>query len=387
MKHLKTFSLVVLTLYALGVSSDAWSAATERVESAPDWKTEALRRINEPLKVDIRWNVNSSQEEPGMILSLEDGNVTFVQTNSGGQASVAREALGSFYFGSKFDEPVLAALRRVGRDLFTEQDLDALRDVTYPMCRFLSIPEANCNMHQTVLKFCQGLIQLGYLEEAAFYFQYIPMELVGLNFEELALQLAHLLLDEGNLDLGVDVVKGVPVEQINAANLASLAEFAHRLREFDEYRIAMGIYKRMLANSQQADDEPQYWFYYCEIALNEAQEDHEYIQKITTLDPSNRFFSLQQLIAGRYYLDRNFVDQAMRAIAKGVAFAKPVDRWTPELMYYSSRTYRALKMPEVADAILKEIVLFFPHSHWAELSQKILPKVQPSIINTLNPPR
>ena len=83
MTHFKIYTIALIALGASTTASQSF-AAEEQIAAeeqfavgTPEWKIEAKRRIDQPLKVNIRWNVESDEGEPGLILSLKDDNVVF----------------------------------------------------------------------------------------------------------------------------------------------------------------------------------------------------------------------------------------------------------------------------------------------------------------------
>lgn len=340
--------------------------SAQKAETMPEWKRYALDRISRPLLIDILWNKQSDTSEPGLILGLEGDRVVFRQDSTGGEASIKKDELGQLYFKATLPDYYIKAMNRAGTKRFKEEDLEQMRKHSYAMCRFLSIPEAHCNLHKATLQFAKGLIQLDHLEEAALLYEYIPTELVGLNFEQQGLILVTRLLDVRKDTIALQVLEGLPIEKLNPANLRAAMPILHRYRDYGYYAESKALYQRILKNERRVDDEAQYWIYYCDIALNQAQKDHKFADAVGSLTPESPFFALQQLILGRYYLDRNFVPEAMREISYGIAYAKPTQNWTPELMYRCAQAYSLIEEEATAVAVSNEIVLFFPTSYWAE---------------------
>ncbi len=336
-----------------------------RAETA-QWKDKVLQLIQQPLEISL----NSSSKKNTMVLvGMDEGNLLFSLGLGAGEGMLPIAGLEEVWITAKTPKDYNKALGAVGGDTFSDLDLDILRQGAYPMLRFVSLSEDKCSFRNSIQKLLEGQLQLGYLDEATFLLEQLDFEMFGPSLEELAMSLSGTLWEEERRDLSIRVMQSIPLEQINFSSLESVLSVAEVLRRQEYYEEVINIYSRLSKNESLENIEPILWLYYCELETGVYDNDTTFQEKVKLVETENRLYSLQQLVLGMYFMKIKQQKGAMQAVSEGVAYATPMDPWTPELMYRSAQLYEALDLSAIATAVYSETTLFFPHSRWSKLAQ------------------
>ncbi|MEN8663037.1 MAG: tetratricopeptide repeat protein [Lentimonas sp.] len=364
MKHFNKRLLPFIAGFALSIGLDSTAGAA-------DWQKKADRLSSQPLSVS--WTNNGAVSQINLV-EIRDGFLAFNATGQPGEASMPLNTLGEIWFTHSSSPEYNKAIGIIEKDNFNLQHLELLRQTAYPMVRFLDIPQKNCAFVAVVSNLVTGLINLGQLDEATSLIGQLDISQLGPEFEKKAIQLAQALVDEDAHAKAVEVIKQVPVDKIDLSNTDIIFVLAHTLREQENFTDARNIYQQLSQNKAIESKESEYWSYYCGLNLGELIEDHTFDKKAAVIEPGDAHFPLQQLVLGIYYAKREQGKEAMRAISQGIAFATPVEPWTPELMYRSALAYEKVKMTDISKSVFEETVRFFPNSKWAASAQQELDK-------------
>lgn len=368
MKHFKPRLLPLIAGFVLSVAF-ATTASANALNA--DWQKNAAQAIAQPMSVS--WKNNGAVSRINLV-ELRDGFLVFKVPGQPGEASMPIDTLLDIWFSHDTSDEYNKAIGLIGKETFNLQHLDLLRQTAYPMVRFLEIPQKNCGFVSVVGDFAAGLIQLGQLDEAGFLIGQLNIGKLGPEFEEKAIQLAQAYVDQNAHAKAIEVIKKVPIDKIDLSNTDLIFGLAHTLREQENYDDARNIYQQLSQNTAIKNNEAEYWSYYCGLYQGEIIDDHSFAEKSATIQPGKPHFSLQQLVLGIYFAKREQNKEAMRAISQGIAFATPVEAWTPELMYRSGQAYENMDMSDISKSVFEETVRFFPSSKWAAFAQNELNK-------------
>ena len=330
------------------------------------WETSAKSMMREKLTID--WLINSKKSKINLV-GIENNQLLFNVPGQPGEASMPLDSLSEIYFADPPNSEYETSIGLIGNEAFNLQHLEAIRRKAYPRLRFVEIPRANSAFADTVRNLLDGLIQVGRYNEAIFVLEQLDVGKLGPDFEKEAIRLALILSNSEQQNAALKVIQRVPIERVDVSNLDFIIELAHALREQENYKTAQSIYKQIAANPENFSEEAKYWTYYCSLKQGQHIEDHTFAFNIATIKAGEETFPLQQLVLGNYYIQREQIKEAMRAISQGIAFARPTETWTPELMYRSGQIYKRYEMPEIAQSVFKETILFFPTTKWAEAAQ------------------
>lgn len=369
MKHFNQRILPLIAGFAISIGFTATAAAADA--STPDWQSKATSLSAQPLHVS--WKNNGAVSRINLV-ELRDGFLAFNVAGQSGEASMPINTLGDIWFTHETTPEYNRAIGQIDKETFNHKHLELLRQTAYPMVRFLDIPQKNAGFIDVVSNLTTGLIQLDQLDEATALINQLDIEKLGPEFEEKAIELAQALVDQGSHAQAISVIKGVPIETIDLSNTDLIFALAHSLREQENYADARDLYHKLSQNKAIESHEAEYWSYYCELYQGELIDDHSFASKADKIEPGKPHFPLQQLVLGIYYAKREQSKESMRAISQGIAFATPVEVWTPELMYRSAQAYEIAKMSEISKSVYEETVRFFPSSKWAASAQQELNK-------------
>jgi len=327
----------------------------------------------QPLEVVLFRNGTQSKMR---LMGIENEQIIFQVGNQNGEASIPLGQLGDVSFRIETDNQYNKAIGSVGNETLNPLELELIRQRNYPMVRFLPIPRENSIFHEAVKKLFEALIQLEDYEEAVQLLQNLDINNLDPDYEALAIELSADLAEAENYALASQALQGIPIESINLENLNIALETAGIIRDNENYEDAKALYDRLAKNLEVPNQEPEFWSDYCGIYLGLFEEDHLFRQKVERTTPGESLFSLQQLILGTYYLQRKQYPRAMKTISEGVAYARPIDSWTAELMYRSGVAYEAMDEKRTAAAVYDETAKFFPNSSWASLAREAYQRIQ-----------
>lgn len=366
MKHFNKHTLpriAALILCVVTAASSTYAAPTK------NWQKTADELSARPLTVS--WNSNGAVRTVDLV-GVSDGFLSFKVGNQAGEASMPLDTLGDIWFNYKVEQDYSKAVGSINKETLTRQYLDLLRQTGYPMVRFLEVPPANCSFAQVVSNLTAGLLQLKQLEEATYLINQLDIVALGPEFEEHTIQLASLLVEAGNTEQASTIIQKVPIERIDLSNTDLVFDLAHLLRSQDDFGAAKGIYQKLAENPNIEDNSAIHWSYYCGLKQGDFTKDHNFAERVETIKPGAANYPLQQLVLGIYYSEREQTTEAMRSISQGIAFASPVEAWTPELMFCSAKAYENVDMPEISKSVYEETMRFFPNSTWATAAKKEL---------------
>lgn len=362
--------LAVTYLLALSIGSVPLSAQINHQAAALE---QARALMKQPLDVvQIRGNTQSKMRLTG----IENEQVIFQIGNGMGEASIPLAQLGEISFRILVDDEYNQAIGAIVKETLNRQQLNIIRERNFPMVRFLPIPRENSIFHEAVKKLFEALILTESYDQALLLLQNIDLNKLDPEFEQLAIRLSGKLADEAAYELAAATLEEIPIESINLANLNAVLETAGTIRDHENYESAKTLYERLASNPESRDLEATYWSYYCGIYLGMFKDDHLFQQQVEQIKPGEPLFSLQQLILGTYYLQREQFPLAMKTISEGVAYARPIDPWIAELMYRSGVAYEAIEEMQTAAAVYDETAKFFPNSNWAKLAREAYERIQ-----------
>jgi hypothetical protein len=369
MKHFnpRILTLIAGLILSIGFTSTAGADDTDNSK----WQKKATRLTNKPLHVS--WKNNGAVSRINLV-EVRDGFLAFNVAGQSGEASMPLDTLGDIWLIHETSQKYNKAIGLINKDNFNWQHLELIRQTAYPMVRFMDVPQKNCGFVGPVSHLATGLIKLGQLDEASALISQLDINKLGPEFEETAIKLAQAYVDENSHAKAIEVIKQVPIAKIELANTDIIFVLAHSLREQKNYTDARSIYQELSKNEAVKNNAAEHWSYYCGLNLGEIIDDHSFAKKINAIEPGAPNFPLQQLVLGIYYAKREQSKESMRAISQGIAFAIPVEVWTPELMFRSAQAYEIAKMPEISKSVYEETVRFFPSSKWAASAQQELDK-------------
>lgn len=332
----------------------------------PKWKTHANKLIEAPFQVLFE---TSYSKQPMVLLGFEEEQLIFQVDGEGGRGSMPISQMGDVWISAKTPKNYSKALGSVGTETFSLRELNTLRKTAYPMVRFIYLPDERSSFRNSVLKLLEGLIQLQYLEEAAYLVGKLDLNKLNASYEEISIELSDTLRAKKNTDLALSVMSQIPLERISHSNLQSALNMANALRDDENFSAAIKLYSRIHKNPSSKNLEPVFWNYYCELQLGFHDDNKQFPEAIKQLQPGEEAYALQQLVLGSYHIRTQQAQPAMRAISEGIAYATPMDAWMPELMYRSALLYESLDLSGIATSVHNETTLFFPNSRWAQLSK------------------
>lgn len=373
MRNFKLQSIIHIAGLVLG-SALAVSGAS--AQSTENWRQTAEQLIAQPMRVT--WNNQGSSSNINLV-EIRDGFLAFTVVGQTGEAALPIDSLGESWFNHPENSEYNKAIGLLEQETFNLRHLDLIKQVAYPMVRFLDIPEQNCQFRSVVNNLVIGLIQLNQFDEAIFLFDRLDISKLGPEFEEQIIRLAKALVDQEEIDKAITVIKKVPIKTIDLSNTDLVFQLAHALREKENYVDAQDLYTKLSKNLSIETKEAEYWSYYCQLYQEQLIDDHDFATNADKIKPGKANFPLQQLVLGIYYSKREQSKEAMRAISQGIAFATPVEPWTAELMFRSGKAYEEFEMNDVSKSVFEETMRFFPASKWAEFAQQELNKPQPII--------
>ncbi|MDG1241017.1 MAG: hypothetical protein P8P52_00470 [Opitutae bacterium] len=335
---------------------------------------EATALMRQPLDVVL---YRSGVQTKMRLTNIENEQIIFQVGNQMGEASIPLNQLGDVFFRIVTNDAYNKAIGAISTETLNPLQLNLLRERNYPMVRFLPIPHDKSIFHEAVKKLFEAIIQSENYEEAILLLRQLEIEKLDPDFEELAIGLSGKLAEQQDYTLASAVLKEIPIESINLSNLNAVLKTAGIIRDHANYEAAKNLYDRVAANPEISDLEAQYWSYYCGIYLSLFKDDHLFQQQVERIAPSDSLFSLQQLILGTYYLKREQFPRAMKTISAGIAYARPMDPWTAELMYRSGVAYEAIEDSKTAAAVYDETAKFFPNSKWSTKAREAYDRIQP----------
>jgi len=369
MKHFNKQILPGLAGLALCLASVTSSSIAAPVEE--NWQQRAEKLMSKPLTVS--WQNNGATSTMNLV-GVRDGQLAFKVGKQAGEASMPLDTLGDIWFDTPPHKGYSQAIGLIGKETFGIKHLNLMRQRAYPTVRFLEIPAAHCGFPDTVSNLTAGLLQLGQLDEATFLINQLDIPTLGPKFEAHAIALARALVEAGSPQKATAIIQQLPIDRIALANTALVFDLAHLLRDQKKYSDARNIYQKLGKNASIGNNPAEYWSYYCGLKEGEYLDDHSFPAAVNNIEAGGPHYPLQQLVLGIYYSTREQDQEAMRAISQGIAFATPVETWTPELMFCSAQAYATLEMPDISKSVYQETVRFFPTSPWAVAAQKELDK-------------
>lgn len=334
---------------------------------------EAEALIQQPLNVNVSRQGTKSQMR---LMEIANGQLIFQVGNQNGEASMPLDGLGDMNITVDTGRDYIEAVGQVNNESFNPQQLDLLRQRNYPMLRFMEIPRQNSTIHQSIKSLFAGLLQMEHFDEALLLLDHIKAETLDPDFENLAIRLAMKLTEQQSYERASEVFQKISIETVDLINFNAVMEIAEIMRARRDFAAAQDLYSRLADNDKVDDLGPKYWAYYCGIYLEQYEEDHLFREEVEQIEPGEALFSLQQLILGTYYLNRKQYARAMKSISEGIAYARPIDPWTDELMYRSAQAYEALGEEQIAAAVYEETQKFFPASDWATLAQEAFERIR-----------
>ena len=333
------------------------------VAGGGDWKEKARRLTNQPLAAIVD---RGSSQSRIRLTRLEDGQLFFELGQQGGEGSMPVDQLGDVWIRIDTPAEYNEGFSELNTGVVTERTVEMFRQTVYPMIRFLGLPRTNTAIHGSVTKFFEILIAAGDLDEAVYLLQHLDFDLLDPDFEQQSINLVLQLIGTGRSDDAFNVISNIPVERVNPANIRLVMDVADSFRKASKYEQADTIYRRLSQNPNVEDSEATLWSYYCGLNQGRYIEDNGFARTVAHVPSGTRLFPLQQLILGLYYQKREQSDLFMKAIAEGIAYASPVDGWTPELMFRSAQAYEALGETSIAETVYQETARFFPKTSWAD---------------------
>ncbi|MGJ8652443.1 MAG: hypothetical protein ACSHX8_04155 [Opitutaceae bacterium] len=350
----------------------AYAASTPLVaQTNSNWKQQAEKWIEGPLTVS--WK-NGNAVSTVSLVAVRDGQLSFQVGQQAGEASMPLDTLGDIWFTHQTAEGYNSAIGLIGKESFNLQHLNLIRETAYPMVRFLQVPTENSSFIEVVSKLADGLIQLKQLEEAAFLINQLEISELGPDFEAHTINLAKEFVEAGAVDEATKIIGKIAIERMDLSNTDLIFDLAHLLRNQENFVDSRNIYQQLAKNSAIENNSAIHWSYYCGLKEGDFIKDHDFPQEVETISPGSPNYPLQQLVLGIYYSKRDQDKEAMRAISQGIAFATPVEAWTPELMFRSAQAYQSVDMADISKSVYTETIRFFPTSSWAAAAQKELAK-------------
>lgn len=374
MNHLTSKLVTGLAIAALcGLPNGSGHLCAQSDSKAAALK-EAKALLTQPLDVV---QIRGKSQTKIRLTGIQNEQVMFSIGEGMGEASIPLDQLGELSFRIQTDNDYNKIVGAIGNETLNPQQLKRIRERNFPMVRFLPIPPENCSFHESVKRLFEALILAKSYEEALLLLQNIDLKQLDPEFEDLAIRLSSDLADAEIYDLASAALLEIPIETINLGNLNAALKTAGIIRDHGNYESAKALYDRLTSNPENQDREAVFWSFYCGNFLGMFQDDHHFRQQVEQLKPGEPLFSLQQLILGTYYLEREQWPLAIKTISEGVAYARPTDSWIAELMYRSGMAYEAIEEKEIAAAVYDETAKFFSSSKWAQLAREAYQRLQP----------
>lgn len=336
-----------------------------------NWKQQAERWIDGNLTVS--WKNGNAVSTVGLV-AVRDGQLSFIVGQQAGEASMPLDTLGDIWFTHNTVEGYNNAIGLIGKENFNLQHLNLIRETAYPMLRFLEVPAENSAFIEVVNKLANALIQLKQLDEAVFLINQLNISELGPDFEAHTINLAKELVEAGTIDQAITIIQKIAIERMDLSNTDLIFDLAHLLRNQKNFVDSRNIYQQLAKNPAIDNNSAIHWSYYCGLKEGDYIKDHNFPKEVDSITPGSPNYPLQQLVLGIYYSKREQNKEAMRAISQGIAFATPVEAWTPELMFRSAKAYQSVDLADISKSVFTETVRFFPSSDWAAAAQKELDK-------------
>lgn len=253
--------------------------------------------------------------------------------------------------------------------------MKTLRKLGYPLVRYLDLDLKGSNFETVVLSLFQALMKFDDKEEAILLAEKLDFEKIDPQFLELALDLVAGLMESGNTQRAFSLLDRVEVENLDETQLELLLEFGQELLAAESFEHAYRLFQRVQTAESSYQPYARLWTTYCSIRLGRLAVARVFLDNLDSFEGGTSVYSLKRLIEGRYYFELEAYEQAMRAVADGVAHAKVSEFWMPELLFISARCYEQHEDIDVAQNTYREVTLFFPNTVWGQLSETELARL------------
>ena len=253
---------------------------------------------------------------------------------------------------------------------------EALRPQVYPLIKFHRIPETFIQLHQPIRLLLDALIDAGELDEAQYLIKQIALDKVDFKYSERAQKLLKEFEAEKNFTQLAKLVAQLPATKNYTENIPSITKAADILRSAEYYDAVIPLYRTLqdAVTSKQLPD-INLWLAYSLILAGESKEANALIETLEKPDPSERLFSLYQLLQGSRMHRQEQYGLALDTLTRGFVRAQSSYSWVPEMLYLIGDCYLRDEQPITARNVWVEVTALYPNSPWAKRVQLALDKL------------
>ncbi len=303
--------------------------------------------------------------EPVTMLDLDVGGLKLKYPNLDSPITLPEERLTfRVIYRPDIDIETYNRLRAEGR---TGEALELIREVTYPLLKFVPLDPATVAIHGQVDRMLRLLLAEGELEEAAAIIETFSRERLSETFAGTSMEIAARLAEQGDVERAYDLVKRFPLGPGQTTYVDFYLDLANDLREREEWEKARALYKDVqLASGPTQFPEAFLWEAYIYLQEDRAFMVGGVVDQVGEMDEESPYFSLLELIRGVSLAQEGNRKEALSAFAKGVVYATTNDPWTPELLYRTAELYEEEGKKVAAGEIRDQLRFFYPDSIWTE---------------------
>ena len=280
-------------------------------------------------KASVVYMVNN-KEVPATYKEIAGKSVVFV--DSTGSDLTVEHGSATFKFMLKYDRDAMNRARSyLGKEEY-ESAIKELRPIIYPMLPLCALSEKAFASSDLLGMFVDALLETNKMKEAYALAKTIPVELLEADNIAIVMNIAYALATKGETSKALSILEKVELKdksQFGASD--SVLKVLSVLRNAGMTKKILPLYTKLSGSSNPQADEFKLWSIYCEIALGNKMSAEIYLNAIK-MERSNDAFSLLQMVKGDLLANhpkKPDISAALDAYAEGIVFGKISNEWMP----------------------------------------------------------
>ena len=327
-------------------------------------------------KASVVYMVNN-KEVPATYKEIAGKSVVFV--DSTGSDLTVEHGSATFKFMLKYDRDAMNRARSyLGKEEY-ESAIKELRPIIYPMLPLCALSEKAFASSDLLGMFVDALLETNKMKEAYALAKTIPVELLEADNIAIVMNIAYALATKGETSKALSILEKVELKdesQFGASD--SVLKVLSVLRNAGMTKKILPLYTKLSGSSNPQADEFKLWSIYCEIALGNKMSAEIYLNAIK-MERSNDAFSLLQMVKGDLLANhpkKPDISAALDAYAEGIVFGKISNEWMPELLYKTGMAYKAQQNFVASNEVFAQINAMYEGDSFAEKGKKEIVKIE-----------
>ncbi len=246
-----------------------------------------------------------------------------------------------------------------------EAATEAMRREYYQLVPFVSIPEANTNLHSFIGVGIDLLLKAGELDEAIWLFEKLPVSIQTGKLASVTRDLLGVMIEQGYFQQATKLALQMPFDVANEEETAARIEIANRLRIAGSTNDARTLYAQVGDSGSRLATLANLWALYLEVESGRLDYVSSRLPALDLPEVGTDEFTLYRLIEGRVEFERSNLNESLVAFSSGIVDGSQGSASRPELLYYSHLAYGKFDIPSASQAIAAELKTLYPDSPWA----------------------